>query len=325
MIVFISTDGETGSISPSLPISTIYITDERPDQMQSGDYYLSSEKKGRGERLKRAFAYAFDTLGADGVITLPVGGLMESDLSRVREIEEHLSAGASFVDGGLNGGSPFLLGGAFRLVTSFTTGSRRAPWCALRGYSREMAPLLSSVKASGAEYETVVLQAAVTDGVKVTDLSEEGHKEEAHRKGRPSLNNSFLGAWGIFMNSTSLKFLFSSGVAFLIDYFLLLLLAPLMPFASKNWNAVLAQAIVWVLSSQTNFHLNRLLVFGAKNQLWKSMAQYYSLAIFVLLGKSVLLGVLSILPLWIAKLLCEVSFFLFNYFVQKKLIFRKKK
>ena len=127
------------------------------------------------------------------------------------------------------------------------------------------------------------------------------------------------------MNSTSLKFLFSSGVAFLIDYFLLLLLAPCMPFDSQQWNAVVAQAIVWVLSSQTNFHLNRLLVFGASNRLWTAMAQYYSLAVFVLLGKSVLLGVLTFLPLWIAKLLCEVSFFLFNYIVQKKLIFKKKK
>lgn len=322
MIVFISADG--GGL-PSLHLPTVYIADQRPSQMQSGDYYLSATKEGRGERLKRGFAYAFETLGADGVITIPSGGLTEADLARVHEIEKQLKDGADFVDGGLSGGSPFWFSGLFRILTAFTTASRRTPWCGLRGYSRAMAPLLASVKAKGAEYETVLLQAAVTDGVKVTDIPADGHTVEAPRKVHASLRSSFFGAWGIFLHSTSLKFLFSSGVAFLIDYFLLLLLAPQMPFASKKWNNVLAQAIVWVLSSQTNFHLNRLLVFGGKSGLWKSMVQYYSLAIFVLLGKSFLLGILSIFPLWIAKLLCEVSFFLFNYFVQKKLIFRKKK
>lgn len=322
MIVYISVDGQ--SSPTNVPLSTVYVAAERPVDMKSGDYFISSHREGRGERMRRAFAYAFDTLGAEGVITLPAEEWSDSYCTRVELVAKALDEGADFVDGGMESPSPFLMGGLFRLLTSFTTGSRRTPWCGLRGYSRKMAPLLASVKAKGAEYDTVLLQAAVTDGVKITDLQGELHETTVPRRSPASFRNSFFGAWGIFMHSTSLKFLFSSGVAFLIDYFLLLLLAPCMPFASAQWNAVAAQAIVWVLSSQTNFHLNRLLVFGASNRLWTAMAQYYSLAIFVLLGKSVLLGILTFLPLWIAKLLCEVSFFLFNYIVQKKLIFRKK-
>lgn len=322
MIVYVSVDEKRPVVSSTFP--TIYVTSDRPENLASGDYYISSNETGRGARLKRAFAYAFEVLEADGVITLPDGEYGEAHEMRARQIAAALQEGADLVDGSIECSSPFLLGGIFRLVTSFTMGSRRLPWCGMRGYSKKMAALLASVKAKGAEYDTVLLQAAVTDGVKITDLSGDLPPVSPARTAR-SLRNTVCGAWGIFMNSTSLKFLFSSGVAFLIDYFLLLLLAPCMPFGSQQWNAVVAQAIVWVLSSQTNFHLNRLLVFGASNRLWTAMAQYYSLAVFVLLGKSVLLGVLTFLPLWIAKLLCEVSFFLFNYIVQKKLIFKRKK
>jgi putative flippase GtrA len=324
MIVLISVEGCSVSAPVDLPV--IVVAKERPVGMRGGDVFLPADEKGRGERLRKAFAFAFDKMGADGVITLPNGGLQDAELPKIGGIAEALQKGADFVDGNLEGGSPFLFGGLFRILTSFTTGSRRAPWCGLRGYSKNMAPLLDSVKAKGDEYETVLLQAAVTDGVKVTDLgagADVQGGEAIPRASRGSFRGSFFGAWGIFMYSTSLKFLFSAVIAFLVDYILLLALAPLIPLGASLSRGV-AKVLSWVCSSQTNFHLNRLLVFRKTGGLWSSMLQYYSLAGVVLLGKVVGVMVLGFIPLWLANLICEATFFVLNYFVQKKLIFKKK-
>ena len=125
------------------------------------------------------------------------------------------------------------------------------------------------------------------------------------------------------MHSTSLKFLVSAVIAFLVDYVLLLALAPLLPFSAPLSRGI-AKVLAWVCSSQTNFHLNRLLVFRKTGGLWTAMLQYYSLAGVVLLGKVAGVMLLSFVPLWLANLICEAAFFVFNYFVQKKLIFKKK-
>lgn len=322
MIVYISVDGNRALLPLSVPV--IWVAAERPAHLQNGDYYISSVNEGRGQRLKRGFSYAFDVLGADGVITLPDGDLNDAHYACAKEIEAKLAEGADFVDGGMAERSPFWFGGLFRIVTAFTIGSRRTPWCGLRGYSKQIAPLLASVKEKGAEYDTVLLQAAVTDGVKITDLPSPASDAETNGKSPATFQSTFFGAWGIFMHSTSLKFLMSAVIAFLIDYVLLLVLAPLLPFGEKLSRGI-AKILAWVCSSQTNFHLNRLLVFQKSEGLWSAMLQYYSLAGVVLIGKVIGVMVLDFIPLWLANLICEVVFFLFNYIVQKKLIFKKKK
>ncbi|MBQ7354532.1 MAG: GtrA family protein, partial [Clostridia bacterium] len=78
-------------------------------------------------------------------------------------------------------------------------------------------------------------------------------------------------------------------------------------------------------SSQYNFMVNHFLVFRKKGGYWKAMVQYYSLATVILFGKVGTLLLLESWPLAVAKIVCEAAFFLVNYFVQKKLIFNRKK
>lgn len=322
MLVLIRAD-EAEELSPLPDLPLIWVRSTPPDTLREGDVYLPAEGQGRGERLKQAFSYAFDRLNADGVITLPHGGCTEES---IRAVQQALEGGAELADGGVLSKSPFRFGGLFRILTAFTTGRRRAPWCGLRGYSRSVAPLLASVSYRGGEYETVVLQAAVSEGIQITDLPMK-ENAELTKTSPAAFRSSFFGAWGIFMNCSSLKFLFSSGVAFVIDTLLLVLLAPLFPWKNTAVNEAVAQSIAWIVSSLSNFTINRKFVFRAKGGLWLALGQYYSLAAFVLLGKQVLLFLFSTvlsLHLLVAKLVCEVSFFVLNYFVQKKLIFRKK-
>jgi putative flippase GtrA len=131
----------------------------------------------------------------------------------------------------------------------------------------------------------------------------------------------------LFLVSEPLKFLFSSGVAFVIDYVLLMLLNNYINIGIGTME--ISALIAWCVSSLTNFFLNRMFVFRSNAPFWPSFAEYYGLAGGVFVLKTyVLLEVLTRvlhINLPIAKLIAEVVFFISNYFVQKFFIFKKKK
>ncbi len=122
-----------------------------------------------------------------------------------------------------------------------------------------------------------------------------------------------------------LTYLLSSGIAFVIDYVLLLLLDRLLPIASMEIGAFLA----WCVSSLTNFFINRNVVFHSEAPLRTALPEYYGLAGVVFLLKTyVILEILTRfcgIPLKYAKLLVEVIFFISNYIIQKTCIFGSHK
>lgn len=122
------------------------------------------------------------------------------------------------------------------------------------------------------------------------------------------------------------KYLFSSCLAFAIDYVLHLYLNSVIPLAaSMEIGAFLA----WCCSSAVNFTVNRSFVFHSSAPLKVALPEYYSLAIVVHLLKSyVILELLTRvlhIPLGIAKPIAEVILFAGNYIIQKKFIFKRKK
>ncbi|MBE6598785.1 MAG: hypothetical protein E7638_05035 [Ruminococcaceae bacterium] len=133
--------------------------------------------------------------------------------------------------------------------------------------------------------------------------------------------------WSIFLGSRSLKYLFSSGLAFIIDYVLLVAIARLLAFDGAV--ELVAAPAAWIVSSLTNFFLNRNFVFRSNTPLLVALPEYYGLAGIVFLLKTYVLLELMVrvigMPLEIAKLVAEVVFFVSNYFIQKKFIFKKKK
>lgn len=127
-------------------------------------------------------------------------------------------------------------------------------------------------------------------------------------------------------NMTPLRYIASSGVAFIIDYALLLVLEHLMSGLSVSME--IAAVIAWLVSSQTNFWINRLWVFKSDKKILPELGGYYALAgtsfcvkTFVLL--ELFCRVLNI-PLPIAKPLAEAVMFAVNYVVQKLLIFKRR-
>ena len=84
----------------------------------------------------------------------------------------------------------------------------------------------------------------------------------------------------------------------------------------------------WIVSSLSNFFINRNFVFRSNAPLRAALPEYYGLAAVVFLLKTYVLLELMVrvlgIPLGIAKLVAEVVFFISNYFIQKKFIFKKK-
>jgi len=122
-----------------------------------------------------------------------------------------------------------------------------------------------------------------------------------------------------------LKYLFSSGIAFLLNWLLFVILDFLLG-QKLSWEFSTIPA--WIISSFINFTLNRLWVFRSVVPLRKALPEYYSLAVIVYLIKTYLImeicnRLLHMDPAW-AMPIAEVVLFVSNYFIQKKLIFKKK-
>ena len=127
-------------------------------------------------------------------------------------------------------------------------------------------------------------------------------------------------------NVQALRYIVSSGIAFVIDYVLLLIIESSLGELSLAME--IAAIAAWIISSQINFWINRVWVFGSKKSPLPEFGGYYALAAvsfsvktFVLL--ELMVRVLTV-PLVIAKPIAEVIMFAVNFIIQKLLIFKKK-
>ncbi len=293
-----------------------------------GEVLRMEKNRGRGSALKHGLRHILVNAAyenAEFIVTADVG---YSGADILRAAEETAEKGGLILGtrkGGVSAAKKLGRGltdlvfriGAGKGVSDTLTG--------LRGFSREMAAEYAALKGERFEYEMNMLFNAAEDKTAVTEMEakEEGTAPVGFRF-HPIFDTVRV-YWAIFMESRTLKFLFSSGVAFIIDYVLLNLLANSFSFhGAMEISAVAA----WILSSLTNFFLNRNFVFRSNAPLRTAFPEYYGLAAIVFLLKTFVLLELLVrvigVPLAIAKPVAEVVFFVSNYFIQKKFIFKNK-
>ena len=159
-----------------------------------------------------------------------------------------------------------------------------------------------------------MLLTAHKEGYKITeefiDTVYLDHNKSSHF--RP-LVDSFRIYLPILMFSTS------SLLSALLDFTLLFL------FQSLTHNLFLSVAAARLCSSIFNYSVNRKYVFtGGKKSRLQSLPKYFSLVILVLLFNYGLLYFYNeqlIIPLVAAKILTEISIFLFSYWAQRKFVY----
>ena len=186
------------------------------------------------------------------------------------------------------------------------------------GFSREIA--VSLVGARKKDTVSLIMEAAER-GISTTSVKYE-------KDAKVGLFKQVSRWWSLFLSSHILKYIFSSVVAFVVDYILLILLTDLLGGIIPKLSMEVAALLAWITSSITNFTINRSFVFRSNAPLIPALGEYYGLAVVVFLLKTyVVLELLTrvlFIPLGIAKPIAEVVFFVTNYFIQKKLIFKKR-
>ena len=125
----------------------------------------------------------------------------------------------------------------------------------------------------------------------------------------------------------SARYLISSCAAFAVNYAVALVLNRLFEGITA-FSVEIATAISFAISSQVNFWINRRWVFRSEKPPLPELGGYYSLALISFALKTYvfieIMYRLIKLPLAVAMPVAEVIMFAVNYFVQKKIIFRRK-
>ncbi|MDY3766694.1 MAG: bifunctional glycosyltransferase family 2/GtrA family protein [Lachnospiraceae bacterium] len=187
----------------------------------------------------------------------------------------------------------------------------------LRAFSALLLPELLSIPGERYEYEMNVLLEFSRRHIPILEHEIEtiylDHNASSHFH---AMRDSFL------IYKEILKFSASSFVGFLVDYAMYSLLLLL------TSNLLFANIGARIVSSILNYSLNRQFVFQSKENIVKSTLQYFLLAVAILLGNTILLGLfVSSLGInkMVAKLLTEFLFFFVSWSVQRFIIFKKKR
>lgn len=196
----------------------------------------------------------------------------------------------------------------FRLCTGLKISDTQT---GLRGLPTGLFERLLSLPGDRYEYEMNMLLSIKEWGVSYMELSIETVYIEDNRS---SHFHALRDGWRVF--SRVIKYALSSVCCTAADYFLYILFLTILP---TGWSYFAAR----VFSASLNYFLNCRVVFQGKVT-FANFARYALLAAGSLLVGAIATGVLaeiglgSILP----KLLIDGCLFIFNYLIQKKLVFK---
>ncbi len=193
----------------------------------------------------------------------------------------------------------------------------------LRAMSKDLIKIFISTVGDRFEYETNMLIDCKENNIKIKEVQIdtvyiEGNKGTHFRP----LHDSYM------IYKRLLKFIFSSGISFLIDILLFTLLMYFLPISSMATKIFASTVIARISSSLFNFFANKNLVFNNNNNLPKTIVKYYTLCIVQMLASSLLVSGISFLftsslaTLW--KIIVDIFLFFCSYKIQDKWVFSKK-
>ncbi|MBP3631085.1 MAG: bifunctional glycosyltransferase family 2/GtrA family protein [Clostridia bacterium] len=128
--------------------------------------------------------------------------------------------------------------------------------------------------------------------------------------------------------SLFLKYIFASTASFVVDFLLFALFLGLTKNITFVSNIILSTVLARVISSTFNFIVNKNKVFKSDNGVARTAICYFVLAIFTMFASGILVDVLVEYALFnalLAKILVDSVLFVFNFIVQRDIIFKKRK
>ena len=184
----------------------------------------------------------------------------------------------------------------------------------LRAFSNKLMDYMLKVKGERFEYEMNVLLYAKNNKIPIKEIEIETIYIDNNSK---SHFNAFRDSFKVYKEIIS--FSFSGIISFIVDYLLFII------FKIFLENITIANVIARAISSTLNYIINKNIVFKSNKNIGKSLLQYYSLVIIILVLNTIILNLLCMIinPI-VSKLITEVILFIISWLVQKKLIFKKK-
>lgn len=181
-----------------------------------------------------------------------------------------------------------------------------------RAFSNNLVDYMLSIPGDRYEYEMNVL--LYLSNIKIKEIEVETIYIENNKE---SHFNGIKDSYRIYKQI--IKFSCISIISFIIDY----LLYVLFLFISKNIN--ISNIFARLISGTFNYNMNKKMVFNSKKSIYKSVFKYILLASIILLFNTLILNLLISINInkYIAKILTEIILFVFNYLIQKNIIFNE--
>lgn len=276
--------------------------------------------QGKGAALKTGFQYLLEAGEREGIVCADSDGQhLSEDIIRVAKIVKarkgYIILGSRKFTGKVPLRSRFgntVTRTVFSISSGFNLSDTQT---GLRGYSRDMLEWLVSIPGKRFEYEMNMLLEAKSAGY----LYYEVHISTIYDEKNHSTHfRTFSDSIRVYL--PILKFCASSLLAGALDFLLLMLLQ----FGTSN--LLLSVVGARLCSAIVNYTLNNNFVFnrGKKQEVPRSAVKYFSLVVVIMLcnygllyGFNMLIGV----PLFFAKIITEVTLFLFSYWCQRNFVF----
>ncbi|MBQ8398173.1 MAG: bifunctional glycosyltransferase family 2/GtrA family protein [Clostridia bacterium] len=270
--IIIVNDGSDAAHLPNFP---------SPDEFPNIEILTHPVNRGKGAALKTAFAHFLATReGRAGVVT--VDGDNQHHPADVLACAEVLCAIPKNLILGVRDFSGPDVPARSRKGNRITSFVFRA-FCGLnisdtqtglRAIPAVHLPRLMEVEGDRFEYETNMLLELKRAHIKWTEVP---IRTVYIEENQTSHFRPIVDSWRIY--KLILKFILSSGAGSIVDIGVFYLLALIFGVASTNLMVYLYTAVARLLSSLTNFTINRNIVFRSSGNVGKTLVRYYALAI----------------------------------------------
>ena len=284
-------------------------------------YLISYAKnQGKGHALKEGLRYIKEKYSKDYiVITMDSDG--QHKISDAIKLSDYIKKYPDTLVLGMrkrNDNTPLrstIGNGITKVVYTLTTGVNiYDTQTGLRCFSNCLIDFLLCIPGERFEYEMNCLLEASKMGIKLHEIEIETIYMDNNR-------GTHFKAWrdSYLIYKDIIKFSLSSIISFLLDYLLFGFFSCYLPIIVANISAK-------IISASFNYTINRLYVFHSKNSIYKSALSYFLLAFVILFLNTFLLHILVekvFINKFLAKLMVEFVLFIVNYFIHRKIIFKK--
>jgi len=185
----------------------------------------------------------------------------------------------------------------------------------LRAFSQSLVSRMLEIKGDRYEYEMNVLMHFAKERIDIREIQ----IETVYIDGNSSSHfNTIKDSVKIYKEI--LKFSASSFLSFLLDYSLYSV------FFLLTGSVLFGNIVARIISGTFNYSINRMFVFDNERPLKHSAPEYFILALLVLAGNTMILGLVVNTGLnpFAGKILAEMLMFVISYIIQRTLIFKKE-